>query len=192
MVPTQRINILGAIPSNCAILSTTVSSHMIQEIAKVENIYWEETLTGFKWLGNKCIELQEKKGMNVIFAYEEAIGYMVNPGLPDKDGISALAIFAEWTNFIYKERNLTLSSYLKSLNDKYGYFASINSYFTCKDPDLIRKIFNDIRTPAYPKTISGIDVLGVRDLTSGSEYDSFAADHQPSLPVSPSQMITFT
>lgn len=63
----------GSVPSNVAMITTTVSSHMIQEMAIVEGIHFEETLTGFKWLGNKAIEL-ERKGFNVALAYEEAIG----------------------------------------------------------------------------------------------------------------------
>jgi phosphomannomutase len=46
---------------------------MIEEMARVEGIYWEETLTGFKWLGTKAIELRER-GFRVLMAYEEAIG----------------------------------------------------------------------------------------------------------------------
>ncbi|PSN50266.1 Phosphoglucomutase-2 [Blattella germanica] len=55
-------------------------------------VYWQngaqETLTGFKWMGNKTEELQ-KEGKNVLFAFEEAIGFMCYMSVLDKDGISA-------------------------------------------------------------------------------------------------------
>lgn len=59
--------------ANLGVLTTTVSSHMLEELAKMNGMRFEETLTGFKWLGNKAIEM-EKEGTKAIFAYEEAIG----------------------------------------------------------------------------------------------------------------------
>ena len=46
---------------------------MLGAIAKAEGIHHEETLTGFKWMGNRTQQLAEE-GIEVIFAYEEAIG----------------------------------------------------------------------------------------------------------------------
>ena len=46
---------------------------MLQRIAQVEHFHFEETLTGFKWLGNRTLELR-RDGYNVVFAFEEAIG----------------------------------------------------------------------------------------------------------------------
>lgn len=56
-----------------ALLNSTVSSRMLSAVAKAEGIYHEETLTGFKWMGNRTQQLAEQ-GIEVIFAYEEAIG----------------------------------------------------------------------------------------------------------------------
>jgi hypothetical protein len=113
---------------------------------------------------------------------------MVNPGVFDKDGISAIGVFAEWTNYIYGNRQ-TLSSYLTMLNDKYGYFASSNSYFICNEPATIKKIFGDMRP--YPKEIAGLRVKWIRDLTTAHAYDSSTPDQRPILPTSSSPMITF-
>ncbi|CAG8703256.1 16651_t:CDS:2, partial [Racocetra fulgida] len=67
-----------------AMLSTAVSSKMLARIAKTEGFYFEETLTGFKWLGNVAIDLI-KNGYEVLFAYEEAIGFMIGDAVKDKD-----------------------------------------------------------------------------------------------------------
>ena len=56
-----------------AMVNSTVSTKMLEKIAKVENFRFEETLTGFKWIGNKAIDLR-KEGYTVPFAFEEAIG----------------------------------------------------------------------------------------------------------------------
>jgi len=49
---------------------------------------------GFKWLGNEALKL-EAQGYTVLFAYEEAIGFMMGQIEHDKDGISAAVVFAE-------------------------------------------------------------------------------------------------
>ena len=65
---------IPALPgSKYALLNSTVSSNMLGAMAKEEGLHHEETLTGFKWMGNRTVQLA-KEGKEVIFAYEEAIG----------------------------------------------------------------------------------------------------------------------
>lgn len=98
-------------------LASTVSSKMLKKMANVEGFYYEETLTGFKWLGNKAIDLGQQE-YEVLFAYEEAIGFMIGHIVKDKDGISALATFAELVVQLDK-RGLMISEYLEELHNKY-------------------------------------------------------------------------
>lgn len=55
-----------------------------------EGFNFIETLTGFKWMGNRADELI-KQNKRVLFAFEEAIGYMCGSHVLDKDGIAAAA-----------------------------------------------------------------------------------------------------
>ena len=55
---------------------------------------FRETLTGFKWLGNVAKDL-EAEGLEVLFAFEEAIGFMFGAVHKDKDGVAAAAVFTE-------------------------------------------------------------------------------------------------
>jgi len=64
-------------PENCVVLNSTVSSKMLKAMADKEGLTYEETLTGFKWLGNKAEEFI-KAGKHFLFAFEEAIGFMVS------------------------------------------------------------------------------------------------------------------
>lgn len=97
-------------------LSTAVSSKMLSTMAKVEGFYFEETLTGFKWLGNAATELT-RNGYKVLFAYEEAIGFMIGEVVRDKDGISALALFGELVVQLEK-RGIRIEDYLEELYNK--------------------------------------------------------------------------
>jgi len=160
-------------------LTTTVSSQMLSVIAK-GSFDVEETLTGFKWLGNRALELGGQ------FAYEEALGYMFPQVVLDKDGIAAAAIFlqacATWGSPWAR---------LQQLYQQFGYFETMNTYW--KSPDLVTTAatFERIRMlgAPYPTYVARRKVLRWRDLTIG--FDSETEDHKPVLPSSPNtQMIT--
>lgn len=128
---------------DCYMLASTVSSKMLRAMAKAEGFNFIETLTGFKWMGNKSHELIND-GKSVLFAFEEAIGFMFNPTVLDKDGISAACHLASLTAFL-KLKNQTLCIKLKELYQRYGFHYTSNSYFLCYEPDTITKIFERIR-----------------------------------------------
>lgn len=80
----------------------------------------------------------------MIFAFEEAIGFMVGDIVRDKDGISAMSVLCENAISIYNQGG-NLLGYLETLYQKYGYFVTENSYFVCHDKKVIAKIFRKIR-----------------------------------------------
>uniref|UniRef100_A0A3Q1ET40 Phosphoglucomutase 2-like 1 n=1 Tax=Acanthochromis polyacanthus TaxID=80966 RepID=A0A3Q1ET40_9TELE len=178
---------------NVYMLATTVSSKILQAFARIEGFHFEETLPGFKWIGNKIHELS-KTGHRVIFAFEESIGFLCGNMVPEKDGVSSAVVVAEMAAYLHK-KNLTLNQQLDNIYQTYGYHVSKTSYVVCNDPPTIQKIFSRIRNfdgdGSYPKTCGGVQIVHVRDVTTG--YDSSRADLRSVLPVlRSSQMITFT
>lgn len=174
-------------------LASTVSSKILRAIALKQGFHFEETLTGFKWMGNRAKQLLDQ-GRTVLFAFEEAIGYMCCPAVLDKDGVSAAAIAAELTSYISKQGS-SLSKQLTAIYEEYGYHITKNSYFICHDQDTVRGLFQRLRNfdgeNTYPTRCGSFTVSGVRDLTTG--YDSQQPDKKAVLPTSKSsQMITFT
>ncbi|KAM9398392.1 phosphopentomutase isoform 3-T5 [Salvelinus alpinus] len=177
-------------------LASTVSSKILRAIALKEGFHFEETLTGFKWMGNRARELLDQKKI-VLFAFEEAIGYMCGSAVLDKDGVSAAAIAGEMTSYL-AATNITLSQQLTAIYKEYGYHLTKNSYFICHDQEVIRAMFDRLRhygnqdreDVSYPRQCGGVAITAVRDLTTG--YDSSQADNKAVLPSSTSsQMITF-
>ena len=118
-----------------------------------ERFNFDETLTGFKWLGHRAVELQQA-GFTPIFAFEEAIGYMFagSPGsIKDKDGIAAAAVFAEMAADL-GQWGITVAQHLQSLRDLYGFFEVRASYFTSDKPADIRAVFERLcQDGNYPK-----------------------------------------
>ncbi|CAI9586136.1 unnamed protein product [Staurois parvus] len=163
---------------NVYMLASTVSSKILRAIALHEGFHFEETLTGFKWMGNRAKELIDQ-GKTVLFAFEEAIGYMCCPFVLDKDGVSAAVIAAEMASYL-ATKNLTLSQQLNAIFKKYGYHISRNSYFLCYDQTTIKNLFDNLRNydgdSCYPKLCGKFQVTGVRDLTTG--FDNNQPDNK--------------
>ena len=90
-----------------AMVASAVSSKMLKAIAEREGFRFEETLTGFKWIGSRMVELRGE-GYDACFGYEEAIGFACGDVVSDKDGISAAAVFAEMAAYVYAEMNMDL------------------------------------------------------------------------------------
>ncbi|XP_030601025.1 glucose 1,6-bisphosphate synthase [Archocentrus centrarchus] len=178
---------------NVYMLATTVSSKILQAFARIEGFHFEETLPGFKWIGNRIHELS-KTGNRVIFSFEESIGFLCGDVVLDKDGVSSAVVMAEMAAYLHN-KNLSLNQQLHNIYQTYGHHVSKTSYVICNDPPTIQRIFGRIRnfdgSGSYPKTCGGVQIVHVRDVTTG--YDSSQPDLRSVLPVSrSSHMITFT
>ncbi|MCJ1404083.1 Phosphoglucomutase-3 [Xylographa trunciseda] len=160
-------------------LTSAVSSQMLAKIGEVEGFTVEETLTGFKWLGNRSMELGDK----VIYAYEEALGYMLPVIVHDKDGVAAAILFLEAC-----ARWQSPWSKLQKLYEKYGYFETRNTYWRCDDHEVVDSVFAKIRQDVSDLSTDR-KLERLRDLTCGT--DSGTEDNKPILPSDPNtQMIT--
>jgi phosphomannomutase len=170
-----------------AMCASTVSSKMLGAIAVKEGFIFEETLTGFKYIGSHSQQLRDEKGYHVLLGYEEAIGYCCGDGfVKDKDGVTAAAVFAELTYDTYLEQQTTLKAHMQTLYDKYGEFVASNGYFICYDNDIVHRIFDRIRNEGnYMWDVAGYKVSSIRDLGEPG-YDSTQPDNCPTLPTSAS------
>jgi phosphomannomutase len=66
--------------------ASTVSLKMLSEIARVEGFLFEETLTGFKWIGSRAETLSREQGYLSLFCYEESLGFCCGDVVYDEDG----------------------------------------------------------------------------------------------------------
>jgi phosphoglucomutase len=172
-----------------AMLSSTVSSRMLDIMAEKEGFKHAETLTGFKWMGNIALDL-DAEGYDTRFAFEEAIGYMIPGVVKDKDSVAAAAVFLAACSR-WHEEGLTPWDKLQELYEKYGYFEDANTYLTSPSPEITTEVFERVRAlgSPFPQTLGSRKVLKWRDLTKGWQSDT--EDHKPNLAVDESsQMIT--
>ena len=180
-----------------AMMCSTVSTGMLRKMCEDHNIKHIETLTGFKWLGT--IAKEASSSYRVLFAFEEALGYMFPSILYDKDGVSAACVILRAAGQWVRDEGLNLAGKLAQLRAQHGYYAGANTYLTSPSPDITRKVFTDIRGAfgtkmrlfEYASIGGNLKIDTWSDLTTG--FDTSTPNGRPVLPVDPtSEMITCT
>jgi len=112
-------------PKNGAIVTTIVSTPILDKIAEERNLKVFRTLTGFKYIGEKIREFEEGKYDNsFVFGMEESIGYLKGTYVRDKDGILGVMLLTEMTAYFESIGTSSIKE-LEKLYDKYGWYSEI-------------------------------------------------------------------
>jgi len=110
----------GTLPDDGIVYNTIVTSEFGAAIAKHYGMRVESTLTGFKFIGEKLLDL-ETTDTEFVMGYEESYGYVISDFVRDKDSIQALLMISEIANALAHE-NRTLIDYLESLYERFGHY----------------------------------------------------------------------
>ena len=155
----------GLLPTNGTIITTIVSSNMTKDLAKEYGLTMFETLTGFKWIGEKIRQFEENNNnYSYQFGFEESYGCLISPHARDKDGISAVMALCEATAY-YKSKGITLWEQMINIYKKYGFYKEGQVSITLKGADgaeQIKAMMEKMRKNP-PKKLGSYDVLEVRD-----------------------------
>ncbi len=108
------------LPENAAVIKTIVTTEEVKNIVESFNAKLIDTLTGFKYIGEKIKEFEETNSNTFIFGLEESYGYLAGTFVRDKDAVVAAILITEMTLY-YKEKGLTLYEALINLYEEYGY-----------------------------------------------------------------------
>ena len=150
------------------VITTIVSSAQLKAIAAAFGAAYEETLTGFKWIANRALELLPK-GKEFVFGYEEALGYTVGTVARDTDGIGAALVAADMAAAC-KARGTTLLGYLEEIQRAHGLFLAKQANFTLPGTSgaaTIAKVMAALRAEA-PTVVGEWKVSAVKDYQSGT------------------------
>jgi len=138
--------------------TTIVSSSALKKIAANSGASFVETLTGFKWLS---------KIENLVFGYEEAIGYCVDPSkVNDKDGISAALKIAQ-INSELMARGSNVFTYLDEIWSEIGYHRTEQLSIRVSEISTIKKILSALISNPLTE-IAGHKVTNFEDLSKAS------------------------
>jgi phosphoglucomutase len=108
------------LPVDGIIVKTVVTSDLGPKIAKDFGVDFVETLTGFKFIGEKIREYKEDGSKNFILGFEESYGYLVGTHARDKDAVVATMLIIEMAKY-FESKGKNLLEVLDELYSKYGY-----------------------------------------------------------------------
>jgi phosphomannomutase len=153
------------------VLASIVSSPLLGRIATSLGVRYEETLTGFKWIANRAIEL-EKEGFEFVFGYEEALGYCAGNVVRDKDGISAALLAAELAG-VLRGRGVTLQDELDAIARRWGAYVSMQLSVTKKGAGALAAMATmmDRLRQSPPRRIGDDEVVALADYEAGRRTD---------------------
>lgn len=154
----------GMLPDNGAFITTIVSSDMAKAIAKAYGLKVFETLTGFKWIGEKIRQFEEQHTYSYQFGFEESYGCLISPHARDKDGISAVMALCEATAY-YKSKGITLWQQMLNIYKKYGFYKEGQISIVLKGADGAEQIKAKMEKMRAnpPKSLAGYKVIEARD-----------------------------
>ncbi len=158
------------------VVSSIVSSPMLEAIAESHGARCERTLTGFKWICNAGMALEAAGGCRFVFGYEEALGYAI-PVVRDKDGISAALLLADLAASC-RAAGQSLRERLDGLYRRHGLWVSHPRTITRPGREgaaAIAAAMDQIRR-------SPPDRLGAHSLERAVDYREGAEDRAPWLP----------
>lgn len=127
------------LPKNSVIVKTIVTSELGSEIANHYGVETLNTLTGFKFIGEKINKFQMSNEKTFIMGYEESYGYLIGTHARDKDGVVAALLICEMASF-YKSKGLSLYEGLMDTYEKFGYYKEGLKSITLEGIEGIEKI----------------------------------------------------
>lgn len=129
----------GQLSCRDTICKTIVTSEIGREIGQAYGVKTIDTLTGFKFIGEKIKEFHEQGDRSFLFGYEESYGYLIGDEVRDKDAVQAVLIAAEMGAY-YKSRGLSLADALDELYQTYGYYKEDLISITLKGKEGVEQI----------------------------------------------------
>jgi phosphoglucomutase len=177
---------LGRLPENGCVIKTIVTSEMGRKIADSFGVETIDTLTGFKFIGEKIKEFEETGSHTFILGYEESYGYLAGDFVRDKDAVIASMLICEMAAY-YQSKGMTLYEGLVSLCETFGYYMeSLHSIEMAgkEGMEQIQALMEGLRNNK-PKAINGIPVAVIEDYLESKSLDvQTGAESKITLPVS--------
>lgn len=161
-------------------IRSIVSTNMADAIAKHYGIALVEVLTGFKFIGQKILEMETTGKGTYLFGMEESYGCLTGTYARDKDAVVASMALCEAAAY-YKTKSMTLWDAMIAMYERYGYYQDGITAVTLKGIEGLEKIgtiMNTLRADA-PKEIGAYQVTAVRDYKKDTITDVATGEVRP-------------
>ncbi len=121
------------------LIKTIVTSDLGANIGRRFGLQVEETLTGFKYIGDKINKYEQTGEREFVIGYEESYGYLVGTHARDKDAVVSSMLICQMAAWC-KNQGKTLVDGLNEIYDEYGYYLDFLDSFVLKGKDGAEKI----------------------------------------------------
>ncbi len=121
------------------LVKTIVTSELGANIARKYGLIVEETLTGFKYIGDRINKYEDSGEQEFVIGYEESYGYLVGTHARDKDAVVSSMLICQMAAW-YKNNGKTLIDGLNDIYREYGYYLDVLNSFVLKGKDGADKI----------------------------------------------------
>ncbi len=163
----------GSIPKNPIAVTSIVSTSMADEVAANYGVEMRRVLTGFKYIGDQILELEQKNETErYLLGFEESYGYLKGGYVRDKDAVNASMLICEMASY-YKEKGLTLVDVMNELYSKYGYYVNDVLNFSFESEDgmkMMSSIMENLRNNS-PDSIIGSKIVSKSDYQLSRRYE---------------------
>ncbi|MES1033013.1 phospho-sugar mutase [Bacillus velezensis] len=181
----------GALPENGVVMKTIVTSELGRAVASSFGLDTVDTLTGFKFIGEKINEYEKSGQYTFQFGYEESYGYLIGDFARDKDAIQAALLAVEVCAF-YKKQGMSLYDALLSIFKEYGYYREGLKSLTLKGKqgaEQISAILTSFRNDP-PKQMAGKQITQAEDYSTGKRT-VFADHHEEDIDLPKSNVLKY-
>ena len=156
---------LGKLPENPIAVKTIVSTELCKPICKKYGCALIDVLTGFKFIGEQILLLEQKgEERRFILGFEESFGYLSGCYVRDKDAVVGSMLICEMVAY-FKTKGLNLLQVLDELYKEFGYYKNLQHSITCEGisgMEDMKKAMNKLSNNP-PKHIAGIKVVTVKN-----------------------------
>ncbi len=163
----------GTMPKNAIAVYSFVSTSLAGVVAKNYGVTPIEVLTGFKYIGEQILHLEEKGEENrFIFGFEESYGYLAGTYVRDKDAVVASMLICEMASY-YKTQNSNVLRRLEEIYAKYGRYLNVVDSFSFEGlsgMQTMQSIMANLRKDV-PSAFGGINIVKISDYDISESTD---------------------
>ena len=166
------------LPHNGIVIKTIVTSEIGRAVAESYGMTALDTLTGFKFIGEKILEYEKSGEHTFLFGYEESYGYLIGTFVRDKDAVQSAVFVAEVAAY-YKSQGKSLYDGLMEIYEEYGYYQESQRSLTLTGragAEQIAGILESFRSDA-PKQINGVAILEIEDYDTSERLNVRSGEH---------------
>ncbi len=160
----------GNMPERAVAVKTIVTTELAQAIASAYQVTLENTLTGFKFIGEYIGALEQQgEKQRFIFGFEESYGYLSGTHARDKDAVNAAVLICEMAED-YRRQGMTLMDALQAIYARYGYYHEVLESFAFEGADgmaRMNEMMKNLRRNP-PQKLGGDAVASVSDYWAGT------------------------